>query len=183
MKCGPIWKPDSKTLQGQYGAGDFVVKRVGNKSRIIYNPSPACLWRYFIQWKEDILSKLYTDPTLGQGIGIRHSIRYWKVFERYTKKYRLLTRNKAIIPSPALITRPNTTNLFGTIINERIGMDTVKMAYSNYATSFADSQDEYGITITGIPRFWRWLTTFLRKYGYPLIDDGEWTNCWKSGWK
>ena len=82
-------KLQKQRYKDKYGANDFVVKRVGNKQRLFYNPSPRLsLEVLYPEEKEDILSKLYTDPTLGQGIGIR------QFYSLVSSKYLNITRKE-----------------------------------------------------------------------------------------
>ena len=82
-------KQQKARYQEKYGSGDFVVKKIGNKSIIFYNPSPRLsLEVLYPDEKESILRNLYTDPTLGQGIGIR------QFYSLVSGKYLNITRKE-----------------------------------------------------------------------------------------
>ena len=174
-------KLQKQRYKDKYGANDFVVKRVGNKQRLFYNPSPRLsLEVLYPEEKENILSKLYTDPTLGQGIGIR------QLYSLVSSKYLNITRKEVTDflrkQGNYSVTRPYNKSKYNKPVlaqspNERIGMDTIKMArYSNYATaSGADSQYrknmEYANDGGKYTQILTMIDYFSKKvWAYPLVD-------------
>jgi hypothetical protein len=168
----------------KYGTGDFIVKKVGNKTRIFYNPSPRLsLEVLYPDEKEEILKKLFDDPTQGQGIGIR------QFYSLVSGKYLNITRKEVTEflrkQGNYSVTRPyNKTKYNKPVLaqasNERIGMDTIKMArYSNYATkSGADSSYRKNMEYANNGGEYTQILTMIDYYSkkvwaYPLVEGSS----------